>query len=130
MALFVFVFMAATLHSSFFKGFYYYCTLFQHPVSAKGGNTSNLFSDLKFKHPKEFCDVEKTRKSQHSKAEKKVCNNQPKIAESIKSSQKYSRSSKQWEKMTNSVTLLKTCYLSVLLRNLGFRVCCPLLPVT
>ena len=24
MALFVFVFMAATLHSSFFKGFYYY----------------------------------------------------------------------------------------------------------
>ena len=81
-----------------------YCTLCQHPVSAKGGNTSNLFSHLKFKHPKEFSDIEKTRKSQHSMAEKKVSNNQPKIAESIKSSQKYSRSSKQWEKLTNSVT--------------------------
>ena len=81
-----------------------YCTLCQHPVSAKGGNTSNLFSHLKFKHPKEFSDIEKTRKSQHSMVEKKVSNNQPKIAESIKSSQKYSRSSKQWEKLTNSVT--------------------------
>ena len=72
-----------------------YCILCQHPVSAKGDNTSNVFSHLKFKHPKEFSNIEKTRKSQHSMAEKKVCNNQPKIAESIKSSQKYSRSSKQ-----------------------------------
>ena len=75
-------------------------------VSAKNGNTSNLFSHLKNNHPKLYSTVkEASLGAQNStKAATEKNPTQSSIAEMLTQSQKYNRKSRKWRSLTDSVT--------------------------
>ena len=82
------------------------CRLCKYPAAAKGGNTSNLFSHLEIKHPTEYAALKPgiRASTEASLLFATTRNRQRTIVEAVAANQKYTRSSKRWRKLTNSVT--------------------------
>lgn len=80
------------------------CRMCSAPVSAKGGNTSNLFSHLENNHETEYANVSAGRSSNKKKNSRPRDPRQHTITEAVASRQMYSRSSKRWQQLTDSVT--------------------------
>lgn len=81
------------------------CRLCKFPAAAKGGNTSNLFSHLEKKYPTEYAAIKSgIRASTEASSSRPSDNRQRTIVEAVAANQKYSRSSKRWQQLTNSVT--------------------------
>ena len=66
------------------------CRLCKANVSTKSGNTSNL------KHPQQYADIQSASTSKAA--------TQPSIQQSFETGQPYSRNSKRWQQLTDSVT--------------------------
>ena len=75
------------------------CKLCHVDVAVKGGNTTNLFSHLKHKHPKEYSELKLKDPKQAVGS-----NTQPTIHQAFAQSQKYLKTSKRWQKLIDSVT--------------------------
>jgi len=75
------------------------CKLCHVDVAVKGGNTTNLFSHLKHKHPKEYSELKLKDPKQAVGS-----NTQPTIHQAFAHSQKHLKTSKRWQKLTDSVT--------------------------
>lgn len=78
------------------------CRICESSVSAKSGNTSNLFSHLKHKHPRQYADLQSTRtstKAGESSQKRPSSSDQP----TLQQTQAYPRSSKRWQQLTDSV---------------------------
>ena len=85
------------------------CTKCLTAVSAMHGNTSNLFTHLRRKHPLLFaqvCNKRSRKKSGTTKrtAEPSGSEDQPTIVHAFSQNQKYERKSKKWQKLTNVVS--------------------------
>lgn len=75
------------------------CRLCKANVSAKSGNTSNLLSHLKHKHPQQYADIQS---ASSSKSGPKLT--QPSIQRSFEMGQPYPRNGKKWQQLTDAVT--------------------------
>ena len=76
------------------------CRLCGAKVAAKAGNTSNLFSHLKHKHPQQYTELKATGKATSAKSQP----TQTSIKQSLEAGQPYSRNSKRWQQLTDSIT--------------------------
>ncbi len=74
------------------------CRLCLKNVSAKSGNTSNLFSHLKNKHPRQYVEL------RGAAGPSAAGGSQLTIKESFETSQKYPKNSRRWEQLTNAVS--------------------------
>ena len=74
------------------------CRLCKKTVSAKGGNTSNLFSHLKNRHPRQYAEINDVERPGTTMPTQRT------IKESFESGQKYPRTSKQWQQLTDAVS--------------------------
>ena len=72
-------------------------------IYIKGGNTTNLFSHLRFHHPKEFAIVQEPKTTGKTSRERSSASKQVTIADVSK----YSRSSKRWQSVTSDNLLSK-----------------------
>ena len=79
------------------------CKICHGEVTVKGGNTTNLFSHLKHKRFKEYLEL-KLYKDPRQCHQIGRSNSQPTIQLAFANTQKYSRSSKRWQQLTDSVT--------------------------
>ena len=79
------------------------CQLCQHTIAVKGGNTSNLFSDLKNHHPKKYSELKAGNTELPIRGKEKQVY-QPKITDALSSVQKYTQNSKCWKHLTDAVT--------------------------
>ena len=99
----------------------------QVPAAAKGGNTSNLFSHLEMKHPTEYAALKSgiTASTEASSSRPRE-NRQRTIVEAVAANQKYTRSSKRWQQLTNSVThcLAKDMMPIYSVEKPGLKKCC------
>jgi len=73
------------------------CKLCYMEVAVKGGNTTNLFSHLKHKHPKEYSELKLKDPKQCKQAVSS--NNQPTIQQAFIHSQKYLKTTKHWQNL-------------------------------
>ena len=85
------------------------CRLCHKTVSAKGGNTSNLFSHLGVRHPLQHTELKKVSSAASGKAGEsskmaKVSLGQMSLLSVLNPTQKYEQKSKKWQKLTDSVT--------------------------
>lgn len=82
------------------------CRICSRSYSAKGGNTSNLFSHLELKHGKEYAEAKAASSGTSARAarSKDRQQQQPTISDAITAVQKYSRGSRKWQQLTDSVT--------------------------
>lgn len=78
------------------------CRLCNSKISAKAGNTSNLFSHLKHKHSQQYAELKDVDKTQE-KSLSRSGSSQPTVKQSFEASQPYARSSKRWEQLTDSI---------------------------
>ena len=99
------------------------CRICHRAVAARGGNTSNLISDLKTHHPLKHEEFRKLNaESQLSSSTRNKGSDgksQVSIVDSIKATQKYDRNGKKWEKPTDAVTycMEKICYQYIPLKS-------------
>ena len=82
------------------------CKICCGEVAVKGGNTTNLFSHLKHRHPKEYSELKlnKDSKKCYQNDQSSSSSSQPTIKQAFASAQKYPRSSKRWQQLTDSIT--------------------------
>ena len=82
------------------------CRECRRAVSAKNGNTSNLFSHLKNNHPRLYGSVKEASQGTQKRATVATEKNlrQPSIAVSLTKFQKYDRKSRKWQSLTESAT--------------------------
>ena len=82
------------------------CKICCGEVAVKDGNTSNLFSHLKHRHPKEYSELKlnKDPKWCYQNDQSSSSSSQPTIKQAFASAQKYPRSSKRWQQLTDSIT--------------------------
>ena len=81
------------------------CKLCFVPVSAKYGNTTNLFSHLKNQHLEAYVEVKQLSSAKgKSSARSKANNRQPSIEESFKQMKKLDTKSREYKHLTKSVT--------------------------
>ncbi len=87
------------------------CRICEAKVSAKSGNTSNLFSHLKYKHPRQYADIQSTRTVAKAGPSSQRPPSQLSLQQSLDSGKPYPRSSKRWQELTDSVayTIAKDC---------------------
>ena len=105
------------------------CRLCGKEISVKCGNTSNLFSHLKNKHPYQYAET-KARTENPSKDKPGSASVQVNIKELFESGQPYYRTSKRWQTLTDSVSYAiakRTCSHLELLKGPASRRCSPLL---
>ena len=74
------------------------CRFCRASVSAKSGNTSNLLSHLRYKHPQQYAEI---KSGSSSKAGAK--STQQSIQQSFEMGQPYERNGKKWQQLTDSV---------------------------
>ncbi|XP_019858606.1 PREDICTED: zinc finger BED domain-containing protein 1-like [Amphimedon queenslandica] len=77
------------------------CKICSKIVISKGGNTSNLLSHIRIKHPEEYQRLKEEKKV---KEKKKETGQNMTIVEALGKSSLYSRSSKKWQLITDTVT--------------------------
>jgi len=80
------------------------CSKCLKPVSATHGNTSNLFTHLRHKHPLLHAQKRSHQKPSGGKAKPSRSEDQPTIEHAFTQSQNYNRKSKKWQQLTNVVT--------------------------
>ncbi len=95
------------------------CKICSKIVVSKGGNTSNLLSHIRSKHPEEFQKL----KEENKIKEKKKTDENVTIVEALNKSTLYTRGSKRWQQITDSVTfcLAKDCIPLYTVEKPGFR---------
>ena len=77
------------------------CRVCSKGVAAKGGNTSNLFAHLRKYHPLKYAECKSQKQTQS-----KSMPTQQTLEEAISSAEKYQRSSKRWQQLTDHVTYM------------------------
>lgn len=80
------------------------CRLCGRLVLAKASNTSNLFSHLKNKHPRQYAEIKSGTSSSSTSKESTGPSSQVNIKKSFENGQPYTRNSKRWVTLTNSVS--------------------------
>ena len=83
------------------------CRICRLPVRTKSGNTSNLLSHIKNKHPKAHKDIQQSMESEDEGRRRCTVAKssiQPTLKEVVHKSQEYERNGKQWARLTAAVT--------------------------
>ena len=76
------------------------CKLCKKTVLSRGSNTSNLFAHLRANHPSTHQLIKKAKPSTNQRPQERST---PTITESLMRAQSYARTSKKWQRLTESV---------------------------